>query len=124
MVKCPADTALSLESLRPFILSLGNLSSFECGPNVAKPKQAGSVIAKEFEAYIPLAGLIDPVAELKRLEKQIADITKQLNALSGKLANESYVKNAPPEVVEESRVKIAEFEGQLIALRANVSELS
>jgi valyl-tRNA synthetase len=102
---------------------LGNLSSFECGPSVAKPKQAGSVIVKEFEAYIPLAGLIDPVAELKRLEKQIADITKQLTALSGKLANESYVKNAPPEVVEESRVKIAEFEQQLTTLRANVSEL-
>ncbi len=124
MVKCSADTALSLEGLRPFILSLGNLSAFECGPNVSKPKQAGSVITKEFEAYIPLAGLIDPVAETKRIEKQIAEITKQHTALCGKLANESYVKNAPLEVVAESRAKITEFEGQLAALQANMAELA
>jgi len=123
-VKCPADVAASFRELSTFIVSLGNLASFDCGPDVAKPKPSGSALTPEFEAYIPLAGLIDPIAETKRLEKQIAEATKQMAGLSSKLSNESYIKNAPPEVVAESRAKIAELEGQIASLAANLADLA
>ena len=122
-VKCSDEVAQQLTALSPFVTSMGQLSAFECGPQVVKPKQAGSVVTAEFEAYIPLAGLIDPVAEAKRLEKQIADLTKQLGGLAGKLANASFVKNASPEVVAETRDKVAELEKQLSTLAGNLADV-
>jgi valyl-tRNA synthetase len=123
-VKCSDAVAKELQPLSPFITQLGMLTAFECGPNVTKPKQAGSIVTGDFEAYIPLAGLIDPAAEAKRIEKQVADIQKQLAGMAAKLGNESYVKNAPPEVVAETREKVAELEKQASVLTGNLADLS
>jgi valyl-tRNA synthetase len=122
-LRCSEAVAAELKPLAPFLLSLGGLTAWECGPNVTKPKQAGSFVRTEFEAYIPLQGLIDPAAEAKRLEKQIADVKKQIGAMSGKLNNESYVKNAPAEVVLETRQKVAELEAQVGVLQENLKEM-
>jgi valyl-tRNA synthetase len=122
-VKCSDAVAKELTPLAPFITQLGMLTAFECGPSVSKPKQAGSIITADFEAYVPLAGLIDPAAEAKRLEKQIADIKKQLDGMAKKLGDEKYVKNAPPEVVAETREKVAELEKQAAVLTGNLGDL-
>jgi valyl-tRNA synthetase len=122
-VKCSDAVAKELLPLQPFIVALGNLDQFVCGPAAVKPPQAGSIVRPEFEGYIALAGLIDPAAEAKRLEKQIADLRKQISGMAGKLNNENYVKNAPPEVVADTREKVKELEGQVTVLEANLTEL-
>ena len=122
-VKCSDAVAKELQPLSPFITQLGMLTGFECGPSVTKPKQAGSIVTGDFEAYIPLAGLIDPAAEAKRIEKQVADIRKQLDGMAKKLGDEKYVKNAPPEVVAETREKVAELEKQAAVLTGNLADL-
>ena len=80
-------------------------------------------MAKEFEAYVALAGLIDPVAEVARLEKQIAEKQKQLAGITAKLGNENFVKNAPAEVIGQQKAQAAELEGQIKTLGANRDEL-
>ena len=122
-VKAPAAIAAELNELAGFVKLLGGVETFECGPMVAKPKQAGSFIHADFEAYIPLAGLIDPAAESKRLEKQIAEKQKQLDAIVGKLANENFAKKAPPEQVQETREKGAELEGQIAVMKGNLKDI-
>jgi valyl-tRNA synthetase len=122
-VKCSEAVAKELQPLSPFITQLGGLTGFECGPSVSKPKQAGSIITADFEAYVPLAGLIDPAAEAKRLEKQVADIRKQLDGMAKKLGDEKYITNAPPEVVAETREKVAELEKQAAVLAGNLTDL-
>ncbi|MCZ2342734.1 MAG: valine--tRNA ligase [Bacteroidales bacterium] len=122
-VKATPTIAAELNGLAVFVRGLARVQSFTCSPDVAKPKQAGSVVHADFEAYVPLAGLIDPTAEAKRTEKQIADIRKQLNGIQAKLNNENFRKNAPAEVVAESQAKVAELEGQLRALEGNLRDL-
>jgi valyl-tRNA synthetase len=123
-VKCVGPVAAELNALAPFVKSLGQLSEFTCGPDASKPKQAGTIVAREFEAYVSLEGLIDVASEVKRLEKQIADKTKQLAVLKSKLGNESFVRNAPAEVVEQQRATASELEGQIASMEANRSELA
>jgi valyl-tRNA synthetase len=123
-VKCTEPIAAELNALAPFVKSLGQLGSFDCGPAVAKPRQSGTIVHREFEAYVSLAGLIDVPAELKRLEKQIADKQKQLAGLTAKLGNESFVKNAPAEVVEQQKATAAEIGNQIAAMEANRAELT
>ncbi len=77
----------------------------------------------EFEAYVSLAGLIDPAAEVKRLEKQATDKTKQLESTKKKLANADFVAKAPPEVVASQRELIADLEKQIASMQETIREL-
>ena len=122
-VKASESIANELNELAGFVKLLGGVEAFECGASVAKPRQAGSIIHADFEAYIPLVGLIDPVAESKRIEKQIAEKQKQLDGIAGKLANENFVKKAPLEQVQESRDKVLELQGQIDVMRTNMQDI-
>ena len=77
----------------------------------------------EFEAYVSLAGLIDVAAEIKRLEKQIGEKRKQLDATKAKLANEGFVSRAPAEVVQQQRELVTDLENQIRAMEENLKEL-
>jgi valyl-tRNA synthetase len=123
-VKCSAEVAAELTALQPFIVQLGRISTATFGPSVVKPKQSGSVVAESFEASVNLAGLIDLAVETKRTEKQIADLRKQVSGMQGKLNNASYVKNAPPEIVQETQAKVIELEKQIGMLEANLQSLA
>jgi valyl-tRNA synthetase len=122
-VKCNDAVAADLTALAPFVKLLGGLTTFECGPTAAKPKQAGSILHAQFEGYVNLAGLIDVPAELKRLEKQIAEKKKLFESIQGKLGNAGFLAKAAPEQVQETREKAAELEAQIRAMEANEAEL-
>ncbi|QEL18126.1 valine--tRNA ligase [Limnoglobus roseus] len=122
-VKCSDATVADLNALAPFIKLLGGITNFTCGPTAAKPKQAGSILHAQFEGYVNLAGLIDVPAELKRLEKQIADKKKMLDSIQGKLNNAGFLAKAAPEQVQETRDKAAELESQIRTMAANEAEL-
>jgi valyl-tRNA synthetase len=123
VAKCSQAVAMDFAALAPFIGPLARIDSFEAGPVVDKPKQSATIVHPDFEAYVGLAGLIDPAAELKRGEKQLADMRKQLAGLTAKLGNESYRKNAPAEVVKETEDKVTEIEGQIRVLEQTLKDL-
>ncbi len=122
-VRCGAAVASDFEQLRPFIVQLAGAGKLECGPDVAKPPQAAGHVHPDFEAYVSLRGLIDVAAECKRLEKQLAEKTKHLQSTRAKLQNRNFVDKAPAEVVQQQRDLVADLEGQIRALEANLAEL-
>jgi valyl-tRNA synthetase len=69
------------------------------------------------KVLIPMAGLIDKDAELKRLAKEIARLQSDLDRTQAKLANPDFVDKAPAAVVRKERDKIAEQETALAKLR-------
>lgn len=123
-VKCSADLAAEFNELRPFITQLATIGELTCGPDVAKPPQAASKVAGNFALYVSLAGLIDPVKERARLEKQLAEKQKLMQGKEGKLANEGFVARAPAEVVQQERDAIGELRLQIEALRENLNDLA
>ena len=62
---------------------------------------------------LPLAGLIDVAAEVAKLEKQRGELVKWIKSTEGRLANEKFVNSAPPQVVADSRSKLAELQEKL-----------
>jgi valyl-tRNA synthetase len=123
-VKCSGLIAADLNPLAAFIKSLGQLNGFDCGPTAVKPAQSGTIIHRDFELYVSLAGLIDVAAEIKRLEKQIADKQKQLTGITTKLGNDNFVRNAPAEVVEQQKIMVSELEQQIKTMKENQTELA
>ncbi|MBM3993038.1 MAG: valine--tRNA ligase [Planctomycetes bacterium] len=122
-VKCGPAIASNFATLAPFIKLLAGVGELQCGPDVKKPPQPASHVTPEFEVYVSLAGLIDPAAETKRLDKQLADKKKQLAGAEAKLKNESFVKNAPPEVVEQQRALVADLQKQIATIEQNIRDL-
>jgi valyl-tRNA synthetase len=115
--------AEDFRTLAPFITQLAGVAKLETGANIAKPPQAASHVTPEFEAYVSLAGLIDLDAEAKRLEKQIAEKKKHLQAALVKLENPNFRDKAPAEVVAQQQAQVAELQKQIAALEANLREL-
>lgn len=72
----------------------------------------------EQRVLVPVIGLIDVDAELKRLDKEIARVEGEIGKCRGKLGNDNFVANAPAAVVEQERARLGDWQGQLDGLRA------
>jgi valyl-tRNA synthetase len=81
----------------------------------AEPISASAMVGNT-TLLVPMAGLIDAAAEIERLTKVIKKNESDIAKLRAKLANDSFVKNAKPELVEADRAKLAELEAQNAAL--------
>ena len=123
-VRCRSEVADDFNSLSPFITALAGVGSLEAGVDVKKPAQSAGHVTPDFEAYVSLEGLIDPDAERKRLEKQIAEKRKSLAGTEGKLANAGFVAKAPPEVIAQQREQVVELRKQIASMEANLAELA
>jgi valyl-tRNA synthetase len=123
LVRCEPAVAADFQALTPFITLLASVGRLECGPGVAKPPQSASHVHAEFEAYISLRDLIDVAAEVKRLEKQLAEKRKHLQGAQAKLDNPSFVGKAPPVVVQQQRESVLDLQNQIKVMEHHLSEL-
>ena len=57
-------------------------------------------------------------AERGRLEREIHKCRSEVAKVDAKLANQSFVAKAPPEVVEENRERKTDFEATIAKLQA------
>jgi valyl-tRNA synthetase len=99
-------------------------------PRVLNGTQAAPISAAALlgglEILVPMAGLIDPTAELERLAKRLRKAEIDLSKLSAKLANSQFATNAPPDVVAKDEQRAEELRteiGQLSAQTARVNKL-
>jgi valyl-tRNA synthetase len=89
----------------------------------AAPKGSAQIVLGETVAALPLAGVIDMGAERARLEREVDKCRSEIAKLDAKLANQSFVAKAPPEVVEENRERKADFEAMIAKLQSALKRL-
>jgi valyl-tRNA synthetase len=87
------------------------------------PDKAVTLAAGGVTTYLPLAGLVDLAAERTRLQKEIDNIDKQLQRISGLLGNAGFVNKAPPDVIDRERAKQDELQGKRTQLSDRLAEL-
>jgi valyl-tRNA synthetase len=113
-------SALDVEQARrnlPYLSRLaGILPPQALAPGEAAPIAAVALVGN-LEILVPMAGLIDPEAELERLSRRLRKAQTDLQKLSAKLDNADFARNAPPEVVEKDRGRVSE-------LRTEIGQLS
>jgi valyl-tRNA synthetase len=80
------------------------------------PKGTPAALTPCGEIYLPLEGLIDVEAERVRLTKEIEKVKIEVTKCEGKLGNASFVDRAPPEVVEQEKARLAEWQAKLAQL--------
>jgi len=122
-----ANSQDKLEVLQAVVGYLENLAHGESVvvlPSLEdKPGQAATAMVKGVEVFVPLKGLIDIDVEVKRLEKEINNISEEIARVSKKLSNEGFLAKAPGEVVSKEQAKEAECREKQDALTARLAVL-
>ena len=75
------------------------------------------------EILVPMAGLIEPAAELERLSKRKRKAETDLAKLSAKLDNADFAKNAPPDIVAKDRQRIDELTIEITQLTTQMARV-
>jgi valyl-tRNA synthetase len=107
-----------IEQARPYLDFLARTQSIEVLDDESLAPESAIALVGEMKVLIPMAGLIDKEAELKRLDKEIARLTEDSARTEAKLHNPAFVDKAPAQVVQKERDKLAQHAGAI----ANLSE--
>jgi len=70
-----------------------------------------------------VAEAVDTQALKKKFENDLERDNKYMDGLRAKLANEQFVKNAPPELVDEQRMKLEETQKRTEKLKVYLRDL-
>jgi valyl-tRNA synthetase len=123
-------TLCAPDAVRALVAAAGGVVETLAGLEKISPPPAtrpAGAVAIPFEgSEVLLDGLVDAVdagAEKTRLSKLIAEREKQAGGMRAKLDNAGYVAKAPPEVVEETRKKLAEIEADVAAAKNALAAL-
>ena len=87
------------------------------------PPPSSVQVAGDLKVMVPMAGLIDVVAESRRVGKEIDKLGKELKRVDGKLANENFLAKAPAAVVAKERDKGNALRAQLRVLDQQLTDL-
>ena len=88
-----------------------------------KDASAQSFLVGTREYAVPLGNLIDAEAEIKKAKAEIERLTGFMAGIQKKLGNERFVQNAPAQVVEMERKKLADAESKIAALQESIRNL-
>jgi len=89
------------------------------------PKDTDLVLVlKEAEVVVPLAGMVDRIAEEQRLLKESREIKERMSQLEARLGDKEFVSKAPSQVVEKEKQKLCVLEDKLNRLNQELSQLN
>ncbi|MBJ8442538.1 valine--tRNA ligase [Acinetobacter bereziniae] len=110
--------------IEPLFKALAKVESITFLTDAEQPPLSSSSVVGRISVFVPMKGLIDPKAELGRLQKDLDKVQKQHDQIASKLANEGFVAKAPAAVVEGEKAKLAEFADQLVKIKANMEQIA
>ena len=96
-----------LQTHQELILRLARLETAEVLSGEV-PRGAVQDVLDEATIILPIAAVIDLDAERARLEREIAKQDKEIQRFEGKLGNQKFIDNAPEDVIETERERLAE----------------
>ncbi|MCX7977872.1 MAG: valine--tRNA ligase [Bdellovibrionaceae bacterium] len=94
----------------------GNLMKCAVAPVVVKDASV--------KVIVPLEGLVDFSEEVKRIQKTIEKLQKDIATLSSKLSNEKFLQNADEEVVAQDKQILENSKRRLVSLQEALTRFS
>ena len=100
---------------------MDDLQLLESG--AAEPENSATVIVNDATMYLPLAGLVDVVAECQRLTREREKFEQQIQRSQVLLNNENFVNRAKPDVVERERRNLSDTQASLLQINDRLTRL-
>jgi len=111
----------SISALAAIIEKLAGLNKIE--PVAEKTESTQAFLVGTDEYAVPIGNLIDAEAERAKAETEIKRLQGFMAGIEKKLGNERFVQNAPAQVVELERKKLADAQSKIAALEATIKAL-
>jgi valyl-tRNA synthetase len=113
-----------LERNLHYLMRLGGIET----PKLLAGSQAAPISAVSLlgnlEILVPMAGLIDPEAELERLARRRRKAETDLQKLAAKLANGQFASNAPADIVAKDQQRLEELRTEIAQLSAQTARVT
>ena len=106
-----------------FLSTLAKIESIEWLTDDAFIPPAATGMIGELEILIPLAGLIEPAAELSRLQKEMTKLHNERQKLQAQLDNSGYVQKAPAELIAKIRERVHELDHMTMTLQQKLLQV-
>jgi valyl-tRNA synthetase len=87
-------------------------------------KLAGSRHTAQFDVHVVYERKIDVAAECARLKRELVKIDNEISSARQQLQNDGFVANAPADVVENRRKRLAELEVLHVKTKTKLQELN
>lgn len=117
----PADTQ-RLERNEDVLRRMARLDETATAPS--QPAGSVSTLVGSSVAALHIADLIDRAEAQKRLDKEVAQLEKDIVSTEKKLANADFVARAPEEIVEENRDRVKDWSARRDKLKAARTSLA
>lgn len=99
-------------------LAMGNRIEF------SRPEGKSAHIAHVCaDIYIPMGELIDPSAELARLDKELKTVESEIARAQGKLNNPGFTAKAPASLIDEEKQKLVKWQTVKKKLEDSIAEM-
>jgi valyl-tRNA synthetase len=105
------------------VSQLARIQSAQWVDEAADTAQCAVALVGDLKVLLPLKGLVDVEEELARLNKQLEREQGDLRKSEGKLGNSRFVDNAPEDVVEQERERLAAHRANVDNLHAQIRQL-
>ncbi len=124
----PSDDRIQkiLGANKPAICRMARVEALEIGEagNLAKCAVTPVRLTDaSIDVIVPLEGIVDIAEEVKRIQKTIEKIQKDITVLTQKLGNENFVRNAPEELVAADKALLDGHRERLARLQDSLSRL-
>lgn len=122
-VKAADELVAVFKESESWVTRLANLSEIDVATTVDRPEQSLVAVGKDFECFLPAAGLIDFDKERARLNAERERLSKLVAGLEKKLSNKQFVDKAPTDIVANTRKQKQNLEQQLSTVESSLKGL-
>ncbi|MCK9283336.1 MAG: valine--tRNA ligase [Rhodocyclaceae bacterium] len=114
-----AGNKTTVEAYAPYLAALAKLSEVSaCGDTLPQEDASDAPVQIVGDYRLMLKVEIDVAAEKERIAKEIARVDGEIAKAEKKLSTESFVARAPAAVVEQEKIRLADFTALVDKLRA------
>ena len=112
-IRADKDEEPIFKEIESYIKRLARVENISyADDHIPAPKKSATAVVWGSKIVVPLENLIDFNEEIARQQKKLDKLTAEKKSLAGRINNPKFVANAPQELIQQTKDRIAEIEGQ------------
>ena len=123
-IRAAEDEKPVFEAIESYIKRLARVEHITYADvNAPVPQKTATAVVSASKIVLSLENLIDFNEEIKRQQKKLDKLTGEKKSLEGRINNPKFVANAPKELIQQTKERIAEIEIQESAINELIASL-
>ena len=123
-IRADKDEKPVFEAIESYIKRLAKVENITYADvNAPVPQKTATAVVSASKIVLNLENLIDFNEEIKRQQKKLDKLTGEKRSLQGRIDNPKFVANAPKELIEQTKERIAEITIQENAITELIASL-